>query len=228
MSNRENLKNVLTLNYLKGNKNVYRISSPNKKHHVLVNKSSLASLLHRNNINELNRMISKTNVLKYIARNKTRMRNVPVPSLVTWSSQHFNNGFRKENYTFRKWNANRGMVKPRGPFGVPIKLTNVNHYELSKQNLRNLRAAHRQNAKNAANFKRKYNAQQAKRRAYLVTGKNFNNQPLNFWVNNNGKNIHVNPSNWVQTNNYNKELVNAMRFVLNVNNVKVFKLKKRG
>jgi hypothetical protein len=111
------------------------------------------------------------------------------------------------------------MTTVRGPFG-PIKLTNVNHHRLTEKNLRNLRALRRQNTKNTANFKRKYNAQQAKRRVYLVSG--------NYWVNNNGKNINVNPDNWVQTNNYNKELVNAMREHFNGSPVKVFKLKKRG
>jgi len=213
------LKNFLTQNYLKGTRNVYKIKSPNGKHYVLVNKNTFArNLLGRNNINTLNRMISKNDVLRYIARRRENLRNIPIYHLVT-GSQNFNNGVRKENYVFRAWNPPYGMTTVRGPFG-PIKLTNVNHHQLSKNNLRNLRALRRQNTKNTANFQRKYNAQQAKRRVYLVSG--------NYWVNNNGKNINVNPDNWVQTNNYNKELVNAMREHFNGSPVKVFKLKKRG
>jgi len=213
------LKNFLTQNYLKGTRNVYKIKSPNGKHYVLVNKNTFArNLLGRNNINTLNRMISKNDVLRYIARRRENLRNIPIYHLVT-GSQNFNNGVRKENYVFRTWNPPYGMTTVRGPFG-PIKLTNVNHHRLTEKNLRNLRALRRQNTKNTANFKRKYNAQQAKRRVYLVSG--------NYWVNNNGKNINVNPDNWVQTNNYNKELVNAMREHFNGSPVKVFKLKKRG
>jgi hypothetical protein len=96
--------------------------------------------------------------------------------------------------------------------------------------MRTLRSLRRQNAKNAANFKRTFNKKQAQRRAYLVTLKNNNNnQFTNYWLNNNAKNIHVNPDNWVQTNNYNKYLVNSMRELFNGAPVKVFKLKmKRG
>ena len=226
MSNRENLKNFLTQNYLKGIPNVYKIKSPNGQHYVLVNKNTFArNVLGRNNINSLNRMISKNDVLRYIARRRANLRNIPIYHLVT-GSQNFNNGVRKENYVFRAWNPPYGMTTVRGPFG-PIKLTNVNHHTLSKNNLRNLRALRRQNTKNTANFKRKFNAQQAKRRAYLVRAKNINGQNENYWVNNNGQNIHVNPSNWVQTNNYNKELVNTMREHFNGGNVKVFKLKMK-
>jgi hypothetical protein len=68
---------------------------------------------------------------------------------------HLNNFTPINNYEFRKWNNYRGMVKPRGPYGVPIKLKNVSHYKLSNKNLRNLRVLRRQNTKNAENFSRK-------------------------------------------------------------------------
>jgi hypothetical protein len=107
-------------------------------------------------------------------------------------------------------------------------LKNVNKNTLSKANMRTLRSLRRENVKKAANFKRTFNEKQAQRRAYLISyGKN-----RNYWVNNEGKNIrHINPDNWVQTNNYNKNLVIGMEahLDLNRNSVKVFKLKmKRG
>ena len=233
MSNRENLKNAMTLNYLKGNKNVYRISSPNKKHHVLVNKNSLFQLVKSQQIPTkkiLDELIAKT------FAGRKNMANMVYHSLGYNYPFYSNWGHRgsvtpMNKYVFKTHQGNYGIQNVRNPVGYTAKLMlkNVNKNTLSNANIRALRSLRRQNVKNTANFKRKFNAQQAKRRAYLVRAKNINGQNENYWVNNNGQNIHVNPSNWVQTNNYNKELVNTMREHFNGGNVKVFKLKmKRG
>ena len=152
--NRNNLKNALTLMYLSGNEWVYKIKSPNGRHFVLVNKNSLAKLLNRNNINQINRMINKRYTL--IARGKNTRRNYAYHQNVYGLGLPWLNNFTpRNNYEFRKWNNYRGMIKPRGPYGVPIKLKNVSHYKLSNKNLRNLRVLRRQNTKNAENFARK-------------------------------------------------------------------------
>ena len=232
MSNRENLKNALTLNYLKGNKNVYRISSPNKKHHVLVNKNSLFQLVKSQQIPTkkiLDELIAKTFVGR---KNRANMvyhsLEYNYPFYSNWG--HRGSVTPMNKYVFKTHQGNYGIQNVRNPAGYTAKLMlkNVNKNTLSKANIRALRSLRRQNVKNTANFKRKFNAQQAKRRVYLVRAKNVNGQNENYWVNKNGKNINVNPSNWVQTNNYNKELVNTMREHFNGRNVKVFKLKKRS
>jgi hypothetical protein len=166
---RENLKNGLTHLYLTGTPVVYKIKSPNGRQHRFVNKTSLASLLNRKNINTLNRMISKTNIQKYIARRKNTMRNFPIAFMVQnpHPNSFHNNFTRKENYTFRKWNNNYGMMNPRGPFGAPIKLTNVNHHKLSPENLRFLRRLRGETRKNNANFARQQAAKNAERRKYV-------------------------------------------------------------
>lgn len=214
MSNRENLKNAILGSYLSGTPDVYKIKSPNGRHHVLVNKTSLAALFGNKSlygIQLLNSMISK-NGPKYIARNKISRRNVP---LAYWKENPppnwtFNNYVRKENYVFRKWNNNHGMVNLRGPFGAPIKLTNVNHHTLSKNNLRNLRAVRRQNTKNDANFARQQAAKNAERRKYVYDIKYYypgpygrNNITGTTVVNTNFKYIGILPRNATRVNNHN-------------------------
>ena len=174
--NRPDLVNAITGLYLTGNKNVYKISSPNGRHHRLVNKSSLAGLLGAQNqlgIHRLNRMISKTDDLKYIARNKLARRNVAIAFMLNNPNpnSHYNNFVSKQNYVFRKWNNIRGMTKIRNPTGFSqnLKLANVNHYTLTANNLRNLRALHRQNKKNEENFRRQQAAKNAERRKYVYS-----------------------------------------------------------
>jgi hypothetical protein len=247
MNNRENLKNALTMNYLKGNKNVYRISSPNKKHHVLVNKNSLFQLV------KSRRIPTKKNlddlVAKIFAGRTNKKANLVYHGHFynhpMYSNWQYNGSVTPMNkYVFKTRQGNYGIQNVRNPVGYTNKLMlkNVNKNTLSKANMRTLRSLRRQNVKKAANFKRTFNEKQAQRRAYLVTLKNNkknknnnnnnnnnNNQFTNYWLNNNAKNIHVNPDNWVQTNNYNKYLVNSMRDFFNGAPVKVFKLKmKRG
>jgi hypothetical protein len=170
MTNRENLKNGITGLYLTGNnKWVYKIKSPNGRHHVLVNRTAFAKLLNRNNHTELHRLISNKNH-SHVARQKSNMRNVTYPVikyLATHYPNQWNNLVPARNYVFRKWNNNKGMVKPRGPFGAPVKLTNVNFHQLTNKNLRNLRALRRQNTKNNANFARQQAAKNAERRKYV-------------------------------------------------------------
>jgi hypothetical protein len=193
-NNRNNLKNALTGMYLSGNRQVYKIKSPNGQHFVLVNRSSLDKLLNRNNYGSLHYMIYKYQ--PFIARNTTTRRNLPV-----WVRnplpQYYNNVTPRNNYEFRKWNNTYGMIKPRGPFGRPIKLKNTNHYRLSNKNLRNLRSLRRQNTKNAENFARaqaaKRAANNAERKKY-VYGVNFTdvNDPrrtYTYYVNSNGRQI---------------------------------------
>lgn len=167
-NNRSNLKNALTGMYLSGKQNVYKIKSPNGRHSVLVNKNSLAQLLNRNNIHQINRMISKKYPL--IARGITTRRNYAYSQHV-YGVPYLNNLTPINNYEFRKWNNNRGMIKPRGPFGGPIKLRNTTHYRLTNKNLRNIRSLRRQNTKNAENFARaqtvKRAANNAERRKYI-------------------------------------------------------------
>jgi hypothetical protein len=158
-NNRNNLKNGLTLMYLSGVPNVYKIKSPNGQHFVLVNKNSLAKLLNRNNIEQLNTMISGRYPL--IARRRNLRKNYasghpyrpgdPLPP----NTNKLINFILRNNYEFRRWNNTRGMIKPRGPYGVPIKLKNVSHHRLTQNNRRNLRALHLQNKKNAEEFARK-------------------------------------------------------------------------
>lgn len=150
--NRNNLKNAMTLMYLSGNEWVYKIKSPNGRHFVLVNRKTLANFLNRNNIDQINRMITKRFPL--IARGITTRRNYAYPQNA-YGKPWLNNFTPRNNYEFRKWNNYRGMIKPRGPYGVPIKLKNVGHHKLTNKNLRNLRVLRRQNTKNAENFARK-------------------------------------------------------------------------
>lgn len=233
MSNRENLKNALTLNYLKGNKNVYRISSPNKKHHVLVNKNSLFQLVKSRQIPTkeiLDELIAKINAVR---KRKANMVYHGFPhNYVFYSNGRKSNFFVPiNNYVFKTRQGNYGIQNVRNPVGYTNKLMlkNVNKNTLSNANMRTLRSLRRQDVKNTANFKRKFNKNQSERRVYLVRAKNMNNQYENYWMNKNGENINVNPDNWVQTNNYNKELVNSMSEHFNGAHVKVFKLKmKRG
>ena len=170
-----NLKNALTGSYLSGKRNVYKIKAPNGRHFVFVNKNSLGKLLNRasaNNIVLLNEMISK--VHPWIARNKLERKNGAEPNHVknnpSWA-RFYNNWTRRNNYEFRKWNRNHGMIKPRGPYGGPIKLKNVNHHTLTNKNLRNLRVHRRQNTKNAEEFARAQTArraaQNAERKKYI-------------------------------------------------------------
>lgn len=191
--NRQNLKNFLTLNYLKGIPNVYKIKSPNGQHYVLVNKNTFArNLLGRNNINSLNRMILKN--LPYIARRTRNLRNTPVYFMGPNPNHHgyFNNFVRKENYVFRKWNPPYGMTTVRGPFG-PIKLTNVNHYKLTPGNLRNLRGLRRQNVKNEQETTEKLANRLSKKMVQEVFRRN--GLP-SVWINSNGRKINApSPSN---------------------------------
>jgi hypothetical protein len=165
--NRQNLKNFLTQNYLKGRTNVYKIKSPNGQHYVLVNKNSFIKLLlgrNNSNIVNINQMIYKSR--PYVARKKSTRRN----ESITWGSNNYNNYMPTSNYVFRVWNNNYGMRTVRGPYG-PIKLTNVNHYKLTPGNLGNLRVLRRQNTKNAAEFARQQAAKTAagtaERRKYI-------------------------------------------------------------
>ena len=162
MANRENLKDGLTGMYLTGNNRwVYKIKSPNGKHHVLTNKIAFAKLLNRNNYAHVNTLITKPFFFPYVGRHKNNTRNIIHP-VVTLLPNQYVNVVPATNYTFRKYNNNWGTMKNvRGPFGAPMKLTNVNLYQLTNKNLRNLRALRRQNTKNNANFAR----EQAQKRA---------------------------------------------------------------
>jgi len=165
---RPNLINGFTGMYLTGNnKWVYKIKSPNGRHYMLVNRIGLAKFLNRNNYNQVNELVAKA--YSHVARAKSSMRNFTHPSanfLVKTNPANFNNLVPTRNYVFRKWNNNYGMVIPRTQFG-PLKLTNINHYQLSNTNLRNLRALRRQNTRNAANFARQQAAKNAERRKYV-------------------------------------------------------------
>lgn len=188
MSNRENLKNFLTQNYLKGRTNVYKIKSPNGRHHVLVNRNSFAKLLlGRNNITTINQLVYK--VRPYVARLKKTRRNEAIS--YTNSSNH-NNYVPTSNYVFRAWNNTYGMRTVRGPYGT-IKLTNVNHYKLSPANLRNLRGLRRQNVKNEEETIIKLANRLAKKTVQEIHG--YNGLPP-VWINSNGRRINApSPSN---------------------------------
>lgn len=153
---RNNLINGLTGMYITGNnKWVYKIKSPNGRHHMLVNRISLAKFLNRNNYAEVNKLVAKQ--FPHVVRGKKYMRNYTHPSanlLSQMSPNNWNNLVPTRNYVFRKWNNYKGMVFPRTQFG-PIKLTNINHHQLSNNNFRNLRVLRRQNTKNAEESARK-------------------------------------------------------------------------
>ena len=187
MANRENLKNFLTQNYLKGQTNVYKIKSPNGRHHVLVNRNSFAKLLlGRNNIANINQLVYK--VHPYVARRKNTRRNEPI----SWASNNHNNYLPTSNYVFRAWNNNYGMRTVRGPYGT-IKLTNVNHYKLSPANLRNLRGLRRQNVKNEQETTIKLANRLAEKMVQEIH--RYNGLP-SVWINSNGRRINApSPSN---------------------------------
>lgn len=158
---RENLRNGLTLGYLTGNNRwVYKIKSPNGRHHVLTNRAGFARLIN-GSIFYANSLIRKPFFFPYVGRHKNNIRNMMHPA-VTYLPNQYVNVVPATNYTFRKYNNNWGTMKNvRGPFGVPMKLTNVNLYQLPKENLRNLRALRLQNTRNAEQSAR----EQAQKRA---------------------------------------------------------------
>jgi len=211
MSNR--LKNAITLNYLKGNKNVYRISSPDRKHHVLVNKNSLFQLVQSQQIptkKVLDELLTKT----FAGRtNKANMVYHGFPyNYVFYSNGQFRPSNRLipiKKYVFKTLQGNYGIQNVRNPVGYTPKLmlNNVNKNTLTNANLRELRSKRRQNTKNTAETlkkaknkikananKRKANMQQrATRTLYRVivisTNNNFRETTHQFWVNSNGVRI---------------------------------------
>jgi hypothetical protein len=137
-------------------------------------------------------MISKNNVLKFIARNKQQKRNVPIYHFVEnpFPNTYYNNFMKKNNYVLRKYNQHRGMVTVRNPTGFSqnLKLTNVNHYELSKNNQRYLRALRRQNVKNTNEF---HKTQALKLSKKMVQQLFYKNGLPNVWINSNGREINA-------------------------------------
>ena len=228
MSNR--LKDAITLNYLKGNKNVYRISSPNKKHHVLVNKNSLFQLVQSHQIptkKVLDELLTKT----YAGRtNKVNMVYHGFPyNYVFYSNGQYRPSSSLipiKKYVFKTLQGNYGIQNVRNPVGYTPKLmlNNVNKNTLTKANLRALRSLRRQNTKNTAEAlkkaqnkikananKRKANMQQrASRIVYHVSAINVNtNTQHAFWVNSNGRRITPPRDVVLNTRNNNSEMNNV-------------------
>jgi hypothetical protein len=82
------------------------------------------------------------------------------------------------------------MVTVRNPTGFSqnLKLTNVNHYELSKNNQRYLRALRRQNVKNTNEF---HKTQALKLSKKMVQQLFYKNGLPNVWINSNGREINA-------------------------------------
>jgi len=180
------LKNAITLDYLKGNKNVYRISSPDKKHHVLVNKNSLLQLVKSNyilNSSTLNRLVGKKfsgHTVNAVARFQNhgpgrRPHNYPWASYLSMNMYGRNGNYiiPLSNYTFETLQGNYGIQKVRNPVGYTpyLMLKNVNKNKLTNANLRELRLMRRQNTKNTAEAlkkaKNKIKANANKRKANM-------------------------------------------------------------
>lgn len=235
MSNNR-LKNAITLNYLKGNENVYRISSPDRKHHVLVNKNSLFQLVQSHQIptmKVLDELLTKT----FAGRtNKANMVYHGFPHNYVFYS---NGQFRPSNrlipikkYVFKTLQGNYGIQNVRNPVGYTPKLmlNNVNKNTLTKANLRALRSLRRQNTKNTAEAlrkaqnkikananKRKANMQQrSSRTVYHVSAINTsNNTTHRFWVNSNGRRIPAPRDVVLNTRNNNSEMNNVYNKLMN-------------
>jgi hypothetical protein len=231
MSNNR-LKDVITLNYLKGNKNVYRISSPDRKHHVLVNKNSLFQLVQSQQI-PTKKVLDELLTKSYAGRtNKVNMVYHGFP----YNYVFYSNGqYRPSSslipinkYVFKTLQGNYGIQNVRNPVGYTPKLmlNNVNKNTLTASNLRKLRSLRRQNAKNTAETlkkaKNKIRANANKRKANMEARKKYyykikasykgRNNPRNFWVNSNGGYVARPPSNLVldPTGNNNAESKNII------------------
>jgi len=213
MNNNRLLKNAITLNYLKGNENVYRISSPDRKHHVLVNKNSLFQLVQSQQIPTM-KVLDELLTKSYAGRtNKVNMVYHGHPHNYVFYS---NGQFRPSNrlipinkYVFKTLQGNYGIQNVRNPVGYTAKLMlkNVNKNKLTNSAIRNLRSKRRQNTKNTAETlrkaknkmkeeanKRKANMQKrTSKSVYRVivisTNNNFRETTHQFWVNSNGVRI---------------------------------------
>jgi hypothetical protein len=205
VNTRENLKNFLTHNYLKGFENVYKIKSPNGRHYLLVNRNSFTKLaLGRNNTAVINQMVHKTR--PFVARNKKTRRN----ESISYKGNNYNNYVPTSNYVFRAFNNTYGMRKVLTQYG-PIKLTNVNHHKLPEKNLRILRSLRRQTTINNANFARQQAAKKAERLKYIYRIQWEYNHKVNHSVANAnykyiGRNI---PGNATRANNHNTSHIMA-------------------
>jgi len=238
MNNNTLLKNAITLNYLKGNENVYRISSPDRKHHVLVNKNSLFQLVQSQQIPTM-KVLDELLTKSYAGRtNKVNMVYHGHPHNYVFYS---NGQFRPSNrlipinkYVFKTLQGNYGIQNVRNPVGYTSKLMlkNVNKNKLTKSAIRTLRSKHRQNTKNTAETlkkaknkikananKRKANMQhRASRTVYQVVITRVNTNKNNtIWVNSNGREINEpRLENLVlNTRNNNSEMNNVYNKLMN-------------
>jgi hypothetical protein len=215
---------------------VYRISSPDRKHHVLVNKNSLFQLVQSHQIptkKVLDELLTKT----YAGRtNKANMVYHGFPyNYVFYSNGQYRPSSSLipiKKYVFKTLQGNYGIQNVRNPVGYTPKLmlNNVNKNTLTNSNLRALRSLRRQNTKNTAEAlkkaqnkikananKRKANMQKrTSKSVYQVSAINVNtNTQHTFWVNSNGRTIPPPRDITLNIRNNNSEMNNVARILTN-------------
>ena len=168
MSNNNNrLKNAMTLNWLKGNENVYRIYNPNHSRSQLVNRNTLLKYVESNRVQtlrQLHRLVTRVNadlgkINRYsevIQSGARRGPNVTYSNLVNLPAfqspnVYYQNTRPLNNYVFNKFGNERGRLPVRNPiYGGNLKLKNIKANKLSATNRRQLRKRKRNEERNAA------------------------------------------------------------------------------
>lgn len=188
------LKNAITGLYLSGNKNVYKLTSPNGTKSVLVNKNSLLSWVASETIrtiNNLNRLVGRPYVPEQLRGNLGR---APVRNPVYGVPLNFKNVSRVR-LTNQNLTTLANLVKQNEMEAARARNQHARRARTLAQGMaRGRRAQERQERRNAA------------RTFYKISWwRNTNNGTMygNNWVNKNGREINGPTGNYtLQNNNY--------------------------
>lgn len=200
MNNNNRLKNALTQNWLRGNKNVYRIWNPSHTQSVLTNRNSLYKFIESNRVpylQQLHRLITRVNqqlgqINRYMELPHGTGNRFPNAFFKTSrNASAMTNFYRRtrplNNYVFTRKGINQRDTIRNPIYGGPLMLKNITANNLSVANQRNVRQKRRNetraNAARVSNMMRRVRNNAAAREAQRVAQNTRARQhhPVNIW-----------------------------------------------